>query len=174
MLTVMVCLVWSGNISTRSPFLRRYSVMPSTEVTRSTPAGGAAAGAWRRGTGQKLPVARLRVEAARALDHDGQEFGPRFVQCPELFANDDRAGGKLRGPPAHNRLARRVVGVDHAERLRAVLVRVLLTSRRRGVAVDDCALEQNPRLPVGAYDLGRADDALGDGPRVSTGRRRAP
>src|SRR5262245_20370188 len=35
MLTVIVCLVGSGNSSTRRPLGRRYSVMPSTDVTRS-------------------------------------------------------------------------------------------------------------------------------------------
>src|SRR6478752_7233894 len=48
MLTVMVCLVWSGKSSTRRPFASRYSVMPSTVVTRSgtvtdTAGGGATA-----------------------------------------------------------------------------------------------------------------------------------
>jgi hypothetical protein len=41
MLTVMVCLVWSGNSSTRRPLARRYSVMPSTDVTRSGGGGSA-------------------------------------------------------------------------------------------------------------------------------------
>src|SRR6187397_2218529 len=46
MLTVIVCLVSSGKRSTRSPFPRRYSVSPSTEVTRTGLAGdGAACGA---------------------------------------------------------------------------------------------------------------------------------
>src|SRR3954449_12290205 len=44
MLTVMVCLLASGNSSTRSPLASRYSVMPSTEVTRSGGAGGAGGG----------------------------------------------------------------------------------------------------------------------------------
>src|SRR5262245_58981248 len=48
MLTVIVCLVGSGNISTRRPLARRYSVMPSTEVTFS---GGAGAGAAAAGAG---------------------------------------------------------------------------------------------------------------------------
>jgi hypothetical protein len=42
MFTVMVCFDGSGNSSTRRPLASRYSVMPSTEVTRS---GGAGAGA---------------------------------------------------------------------------------------------------------------------------------
>jgi hypothetical protein len=41
MLTVMVCFDWSGNMSTRRPFASRYSVMPSTVVTRSGAAGAA-------------------------------------------------------------------------------------------------------------------------------------
>src|SRR6187399_3258404 len=44
MLTVMVCLLASGNSSTRSPLASRYSVMPSTAVTRSGGAGGAGGG----------------------------------------------------------------------------------------------------------------------------------
>src|SRR5688572_12972760 len=45
MLTVIVSFVGSGNSSTLSPFARRYSVIPSTEVTRSTPLGSAGAAA---------------------------------------------------------------------------------------------------------------------------------
>src|SRR5215471_9422570 len=41
MLTVVVCFDWSGNNSTRRPFASLYSVMPSTDVTRSTPFGRA-------------------------------------------------------------------------------------------------------------------------------------
>src|SRR6478609_8016941 len=44
MLTVIVGLDWSGNSSTRSPFARRYSVMPSTSVTFTGVAGTAAGG----------------------------------------------------------------------------------------------------------------------------------
>ena len=44
MFTVTVCLLASGNNSTRRPLARRYSVMPSTEVTRSGGAGGAGGG----------------------------------------------------------------------------------------------------------------------------------
>ena len=43
MFTVVVGLEWSGKSSTRSPFLSWYSVMPSTDVTRLTPAGRAGA-----------------------------------------------------------------------------------------------------------------------------------
>jgi len=43
-LTVMVCFVGSGNNSTRRPLARRYSVMPSTDVTFSGGAGTATAG----------------------------------------------------------------------------------------------------------------------------------
>src|SRR5258708_33157440 len=39
MLTVMVGFDGSGNSSTLRPLARRYSVMPSTVVTRVTPAG---------------------------------------------------------------------------------------------------------------------------------------
>ena len=43
MLTVIVSFVGSGKRSTLKPFdVSRYSVMPSTEVTRSTPCGVAA------------------------------------------------------------------------------------------------------------------------------------
>ena len=41
MLTVTVGFDWSGKSSTRRPLASRYSVMPSTEVTRSTPRGSA-------------------------------------------------------------------------------------------------------------------------------------
>src|SRR5438046_9901113 len=41
MLTVIVCLLGSAKSSTRKPFASRYSVMPSTDVTRSTPLGSA-------------------------------------------------------------------------------------------------------------------------------------
>src|SRR5688572_16032129 len=43
MFTVIVCLDWSGNRSTLRPFASRYSVMPSTVVTRSGAAGTAGA-----------------------------------------------------------------------------------------------------------------------------------
>src|SRR5690349_6544100 len=41
MFTVIVCLLWSGNSSTRSPLASRYSVMPSTEGPFSGAAGAA-------------------------------------------------------------------------------------------------------------------------------------
>src|SRR5688572_10525356 len=44
MLTVTVCLLASGNSSTRRPLASRYSVMPSTEVTRSGGAGATGGG----------------------------------------------------------------------------------------------------------------------------------
>src|SRR6266851_3026774 len=53
MLTVIVGFDRSGKSTTRRPFASRYSVIPSTEVTRSTPggsasapAGGGASAAW--------------------------------------------------------------------------------------------------------------------------------
>ncbi len=42
MLTVIVCFDSSGKSSARRPFGQRYSVMPSTDVTRTTPDGSAA------------------------------------------------------------------------------------------------------------------------------------
>src|ERR1035438_2006394 len=41
MFTVTFVLVGSGNSSTLNPFFKRYSVMPSTLVVFSTPAGSA-------------------------------------------------------------------------------------------------------------------------------------
>src|SRR5262245_50208537 len=43
MLTVAVCFEASGKSSTRSPLSSRYSVMPSTDVLRVTPAGSVGA-----------------------------------------------------------------------------------------------------------------------------------
>src|ERR1700730_745358 len=43
MLMVTVCFDRSGNSRTRSPLTNRYSVIPSTEVTRATPSGNAGA-----------------------------------------------------------------------------------------------------------------------------------
>ena len=64
MLTVMVCLVWSGNRSTRRPFASRYSVMPSTVVTRSGAAGAAAGG----GAGGVLGFFAAHAGAASAAE----------------------------------------------------------------------------------------------------------
>src|SRR5713101_620489 len=41
MLTVIVCFEGSGKRSTLKPFESRYSVIPSTDVTRSIPLGSA-------------------------------------------------------------------------------------------------------------------------------------
>src|SRR5689334_7943547 len=43
MFTVIVCFDWSGKSKTRNPLGKRYSVMPSTDVTRVTPRGKAGA-----------------------------------------------------------------------------------------------------------------------------------
>ena len=71
MLTVIVCLVGSGKSSTRSPFPRRYSVIPSTEVTRTGFAGGAVSGG----------VAAAAPEAARAARmSEGRVFLNDFIR----------------------------------------------------------------------------------------------
>src|SRR4051812_26337378 len=58
MFTVTVFLVGSGNSSTLSPFSSRYSVMPSTVVTRCTPFGSCVV----------CPSAKLMVRRQTAAD----------------------------------------------------------------------------------------------------------
>src|SRR5262245_46493712 len=62
----MVCLLGSGNSSTRRPLDSRYSVMPSTEVTFSGAATSSLAGG-ATGTGFFLPAA-WPVEVSKAME----------------------------------------------------------------------------------------------------------
>src|SRR5690242_11183030 len=62
MLTVIVCLVGSGKRSTRSPFPRRYSVIPSTDVTRAGLDGGAVSAGVAAAAREAAKVARTSEE----------------------------------------------------------------------------------------------------------------
>src|SRR6266508_2908070 len=62
MLTVIVCLVGSGKRSTRNPFPRRYSVIPSTEVTRAGFAGDFVSGAGAAAARETANAARMRED----------------------------------------------------------------------------------------------------------------
>src|SRR6185295_16553319 len=62
MLTVIVCLVGSGKRSTRSPFPSRYSVIPSTDVTRAGFAGGAVSGGVAAAAKETASVERMSEE----------------------------------------------------------------------------------------------------------------
>ncbi|MNT12329.1 hypothetical protein D3C72_1472530 [compost metagenome] len=72
MLVVRVGLLASGNSSTRKPLARRYSVMPSTDVTLTAARLGAAlpvfwvgaastGGAARMNEGERMPAASRRA-----------------------------------------------------------------------------------------------------------------
>src|SRR5262245_2666205 len=63
MFTVTVCFVGSGKSRTRSPFCRRYSVIPSTDVTRSTPFGRAGDAAW-----AKIIAGSIQMNTIRAVN----------------------------------------------------------------------------------------------------------
>ena len=78
MFTVMVCLLGSGNSSTRRPLASRYSVMPSTEVTvpgaaSATVAGGAT------GTGFFL-LAAWPAEASNAREINDAPGRPADIE----------------------------------------------------------------------------------------------
>ncbi len=64
MLTVIVCFDSSGNSSARNPFGQRYSVMPSTDVTRTTPDGSAAL-AWPAGAADCAATGTRRRQKTR-------------------------------------------------------------------------------------------------------------
>src|SRR6266404_9085782 len=71
MLTVIVCLVGSGKRSTRRPLPRRYSVIPSTEVTRAGGASALVSGG----------VAAAATEAAKAARmSEGKVFLNDFIR----------------------------------------------------------------------------------------------
>jgi UDP-N-acetylmuramate-alanine ligase len=89
-----------GKSSTRRPFARRYSVMPSTDVTRSTPAGRAGAGAvWPSAvaasdiTRAADSKTRIRIEIA-FLDRvfDDRETMVFIAPASALSTHDDRGG----------------------------------------------------------------------------------
>src|SRR6266511_2876353 len=83
MLTVIVCLVWSGKSSTESPLASRYSVIPSTEVTLTGFSVFAAAGAFARGEGFIGGLAgAARVPAAAAKRRNDSVFRMEFMQIP--------------------------------------------------------------------------------------------
>src|SRR5580765_2064032 len=100
MLTVIVCLVGSGKRRTRRPLARRYSVIPSTEVTRSAFEAGAAAGVAFAGA---LPLgsgaaAVNEAASAAARRHRNRGFLDRVMDAPSV--SESRKGGIL--PPARN------------------------------------------------------------------------
>src|SRR5512143_3910552 len=103
MLTVIVAFVGSGKSRTRRPFERRYSVMPSTEVTFSG-LPGAAAGAFfavvgALDAGLDWGLAADWVVAARFADTRIARSRPR----PLLFGN--RILGVLHASSGHVRRA---------------------------------------------------------------------
>src|SRR5216683_874172 len=87
MLTVIVCLVWSGKRRTWRPFASRYSVIPSTEVTLTGFSGFAFDAAFARGAGvfggslgaasAKAAVAKRRIDRVFLMD-----FILRFLTGP--------------------------------------------------------------------------------------------
>src|SRR5262245_12820115 len=82
----MVCLLGSGNSSTRRPFARRYSVMPSTVVIFS---GGASStfGGGATGVGFGLRAA-WPTEASNTMDNDetaNTAIRRRMVECISLL-----------------------------------------------------------------------------------------
>src|SRR6266545_474714 len=83
MLTVIVCLVWSGKSSTRSPLASRYSVIPSTEVTLTGFSVFAPAAAFARGAGAFGGLAgAARVLAAAAKRRNASIFRVKSMQLP--------------------------------------------------------------------------------------------
>src|SRR5436853_153143 len=77
MLTVIVGFDGSGKSTTRRPFASRYSVIPSTEVTRSTPGGrGGASAAWAaRPTSKKQKKRKTRSALPRKREgSEGREI----------------------------------------------------------------------------------------------------
>src|SRR6266536_6453927 len=83
MLTVIVCLVWSGKSSTRSPLASRYSVIPSTEVTLTGFSGFAPAVAFPLGEVFFCGLAgAARVLAAAAKSRNANVFRMEFMQVP--------------------------------------------------------------------------------------------
>ncbi len=76
----MVCFDWSGNSSTRRPFASRYSVMPSTEVTRSGAAGAATGG----GAGGAFGFFAAQAGAANAASNVNDARKRWFVSMPAL------------------------------------------------------------------------------------------
>jgi len=80
MLTVIVALVGSGKSRTRSPFARRYSVMPSTEVTFSGLPGaafGVEAG-FAAGFGAGLPAVWVAAATLAAVRIAANRPSPLF------------------------------------------------------------------------------------------------
>src|SRR6266540_24862 len=82
MLTVIVCLVWSGKSSTESPLVSRYSVIPSTEVSLTGFSFFAVAAALARGEGFFGGLAAARVLAAAAKRRNARVFRVKFMQIP--------------------------------------------------------------------------------------------
>src|SRR5687767_2077149 len=95
--------------------------------------------------GQELPVAALRVEARRALDHHGEELRRRVVRLRQLLADDDGAGGEFQ--VARERRAREFVGVDDAVSARVVAVALFAEPGRRGARPGGRVFEPDSRLP---------------------------
>ena len=93
MLTVMVGFDGSGNSSTRRPFASRYSVMPSTEVTRS--GAGAAIGAGGGGAGLGFFASQTGASSAAQITidawkrgFDGMGHSLHLSEGARLYPND--------------------------------------------------------------------------------------
>ena len=98
MLTVIVGFDGSGKRSTRRPFASRYSVIPSTDATRSGASVDAAAGAAGAGAGccapsgaatraaRRAPQGRARIETSgrkeRAQYREGGGSGREWGAVP--------------------------------------------------------------------------------------------
>src|SRR6266542_1438705 len=94
MLTVIVCLVWSGKSSARRPLVNRYSVIPSTEVTLTGLSVFALAAAFARAAGAFVGLAgAARVLAAAANRRNASVFRMEFMQVPYGSRAPRVAGG---------------------------------------------------------------------------------